>query len=383
MDFSVYTNSYKNNIINSRYLPSSILSDILKDLPKSFITTIEGHSVLGKPIYSICWGVGSIKILAWSQMHGNESTTTKALFDLFNYLSKSEEGALWYHKFTFLFLPILNPDGADAYTRINANQVDLNRDFQLKTQPETSILLKLVETFSPDLALNLHDQRTIFGLESLDKPATLSFLSPSANEERTFTESRAKAAHLVGVMYDALTSELNGQIGRFDDTFNANCVGDTLQSMRIPTILFEAGHYQKDYVREKTRFFVFLSFLKLFSYIYENDIVHNETGKYLNICQNKSYFFDFVYRNVKINYENSFLITNFAAHYEEILVGEKIQFVAKITKIGDLEGFRGHFEFDAEGRVFDSLHGKVPIIEQKANFFLGSDVKVVNGIVNF
>ena len=36
---------------------------------------------------------------------------------------------------------------------------------------------------------------------------------------------------------------LPNQIGRYDDTFNPNCVGDQFQASGVPTVLFEAGHY--------------------------------------------------------------------------------------------------------------------------------------------
>ena len=52
-----------------------------------------------------------------------------------------------------VFIPILNPDGFDARSRLNANGVDLNRDWDLKpagfkgfTQPETRNLQAMLET---------------------------------------------------------------------------------------------------------------------------------------------------------------------------------------------------------------------------------------------
>ena len=67
----------------------------------------------------------------WSQMHGNESTTTKALFDVFNTLiSNNPIIKHILNACTLYIIPILNPDGAEAYTRVNANAVDLNRDAQ-------------------------------------------------------------------------------------------------------------------------------------------------------------------------------------------------------------------------------------------------------------
>ncbi len=48
---------------------------------------------------------------------------------------------------------MLNPDGAEKWTRTNANDVDLNRDSQNLTQPESQILRKCIEDFKPDLCL--------------------------------------------------------------------------------------------------------------------------------------------------------------------------------------------------------------------------------------
>ncbi len=41
-----------------------------------------GQSFLDKPIFNLRMGNGKIKVLAWSQMHGNESNATHAMLDL-------------------------------------------------------------------------------------------------------------------------------------------------------------------------------------------------------------------------------------------------------------------------------------------------------------
>ena len=64
-------------------------------------------------------------------------------------------------------------------------------------------------------------------------------------------------------------------------------MGDTFQSLGVPTILFEAGHFPGDYQREKTRKFVFLALISGLQHIYENVIVNNKTEDYLRIPQNK------------------------------------------------------------------------------------------------
>ncbi len=66
-----------------RYITNSDIERCLKKIPDS-MTSVVGYSVENKPIYSLTFGNGPKKVLMWSQMHGNESTTTKALFDCFN-----------------------------------------------------------------------------------------------------------------------------------------------------------------------------------------------------------------------------------------------------------------------------------------------------------
>ena len=61
-------------------------------------------------------------------MHGNESTTTKALFDVLNVFADddSKDVKKILNDCTIAIIPMLNPDGAKAYTRTNANDIDLN-----------------------------------------------------------------------------------------------------------------------------------------------------------------------------------------------------------------------------------------------------------------
>ena len=99
-------------------------------------------------------------------MHGNESTTTKGLFDLLNsFYQKDSEARLrdCLKTVALLFIPMLNPDGAARYTRENVNKVDLNRDAHEMQEPESQVLRNAFEDFKPDFCFNLHDQRTIFG----------------------------------------------------------------------------------------------------------------------------------------------------------------------------------------------------------------------------
>ena len=369
----------KENSIAGRYITLHDIEPIIK----KYNPEIIGKSVLGKPIYQIKLGSGATKIFMWSQMHGNESTTTKALFDFINLLqSGSEIGTELLSKFTFCMIPMLNPDGAEAYTRVNANQVDLNRDSQDLTQPESMVLRQTFEAFKPHYCYNLHDQRTIFGAGEMGNPATVSFLSPSYNENRDINEVRKKAMAVIVAMNQTLQEYIPGKVGRFDDSFNINCIGDTFQSLNVPTILFEAGHYPEDYQREETRKYIFIAMLSGFLNLINSDNNDDCVDEYLNIPQNKIVFFDMIYKNVTISKDDKEKILNFAAQYTEILVDGSVVFEARIAKIGDLENNFGHYEFDAQGKPFFDGEKNFPVLDSKADFKLGKSMNFVNGLLN-
>lgn len=375
-------NENKEKALQGRYLNLDSIEPLLHKLNSNNQLSIIGKSVLERPIYKYQIGTGSTRIFLWSQMHGNESTTTKALFDFLNLLNSGTDLAKkLLSTFTFCALPILNPDGAQAYTRVNANMIDLNRDSQDLSQPESKVLRAEFESFKPHYCFNLHDQRTIFGVSDTGKVATVSFLAPSYNEEREVNDSRLKAINLIAEIDAVLQEYIPGQVGRFDDSFNINCIGDTFQSLGVPTLLFEAGHFSGDYLREETRKYIFMSLISSFTILSENDIVINRINKYLNIPQNKPVFYDFMYKNVKINYDGIEKITNFAAQYKEELIENKIYFNAYIVEVGDLKGYYGHVEYDAKGAEYKDDFGNFPKLDQKANFYLEKSVKFVNGLI--
>ena len=372
----------KEQSIQGRYITLDHIEPILNRLNTTNQLQEIGKSVLGKSIYEYQIGHGATRIFLWSQMHGNESTTTKGLFDFLNLLHGDTDFAKQLlNNFTFCCIPILNPDGATLYTRANANGVDLNRDSQDLTQPESKILRNTFERFKPDYCFNLHDQRTIFGVDMSAKPATMSFLAPSYNEEREINDSRLKAINVIAGINQVLQKYIPGQVGRFDDSFNINCIGDTFQYLGVPTILFEAGHYPNDYEREQTRKYVFISLVSAFSTISENDIVINRIEDYLNISQNNPVFCDFLYKNVKINYDGNEKIINFAAQYKEELIDGQIWFNAYINQIDDLENRFGHLEYDAQGALYTDDYDNIPKLDLKANFYLNNTIEFVNGLI--
>ncbi len=381
MNLEQLFNQYKEQTLKGRYITLDSIEPLLNKINTQNQIEIIGKSVLEKPIYKYQIGKGRIRILLWSQMHGNESTTTKALFDFFNLINSDTDYAKQLiSNFTFCILPMLNPDGAKLYTRENANKVDLNRDSQDLSQPESILLRETFEKFNPDFCYNLHDQRTIFGVGDSGKPATLSFLAPAYNEEREMNVSRLKAVNLIAGMNAVLQQYIPGQVGRFDDSFNINCIGDTLQFLGVSTVLFEAGHFANDYERDETRKFVFFALISSFNILIDNDIVISKIEDYLIIPQNKVVFYDFIYKNIKIYYDGIEKITSFAAQYKEEIIENNLFFNAYIVEIDNLENYFGHIEFDGKGDLFFDENGNFPELGKKANFNLASKLKFENGI---
>jgi|TARA_R100000479_G_scaffold70100_3_gene33847 hypothetical protein len=331
--------------IQGRYIALKHIMPLLKNNSKIELFK-TGVSEKGKEIPVLKIGKGSKKVLAWSQMHGNESTTTKAVFDFLSCIDQKEvfqkEINTFIESYSVYLIPILNPDGAEAYTRENANGVDLNRDAKALTQKESKLLRELFTEIKPDLCLNLHDQRTIYGLET-GNPATVSFLSPSANIDRTVTDARKIAMQHIVKMTHALQRFIPNQVGRYDDTFNDNCVGDSFTAARVPTILFEAGHYQNDYQRDKTREFIFYALLELFG-ITASKEENNSYKPYFTIPENKKNFRDIILRNVLL--KNSKGPVSIAIQYEEELVEEKVELIPVIKEVGASINYIGHKEID-------------------------------------
>jgi hypothetical protein len=282
-------------------------------------------------------------------MHGNESTTTKAVFDLFNYINKHKDEALvktLLGHCSLCIIPMLNPDGAEAYTRVNANKVDLNRDAQDLSQLESRILREEFEKFQPDFCLNLHDQRTIFSAGIKAEPAVLSFLTPSMDKERQIFPSRIKSMQLISKIADDLSELLPGRIGRYDDGFNINCTGDTFQSTQTPTILFEAGHFPGDYKREESRKYVFLALISVLRAISGKSFEKIDYHKYQEIPENEKLFNDVILREARS--ENG--VVDVAIQYKEVIKDGELVFFPEIEKIAPKISKFAHKEIFCENK---------------------------------
>lgn len=344
---SWYNNSYKKQHVGLRITIEELFPSLLN--LGVYKPTLIGESEQGRPIYSISIGSGKTKVLVWSQMHGNESTGTKAMLDFLYCINSSVFKENYFkilNQLSIVFIPILNPDGSVLYTRENANGIDLNRDAVDLVAKESKLLNKILKDFNPEFCFNLHDQRTIFNVEGTKNPAAISFLAPSVDEERTLTESRKKTMSVIVAMNQLLQNIIPNHVGRYTDEFYPKATGDNFQKMGHHTILIEAGHYYNDYDREEVRKFNFFALLQGFYFLATSNNFSNYIP-YFEIPNNDKCFYDIIYRNTL--YENKVQDVGFQYKYK--VENDQLVRFKEIENVGDLSNFFGHFEKNLEGNT--------------------------------
>lgn len=333
---------FKVSQLNTRRVHNGTILPFLNNLPKTFEVKEIGRSVQNRAVRSVSFGTGSIKVLIWSQMHGNESTTTKAIIDFCNILCAITDD-YEISLFTFLIIPILNPDGAFNFSRYNHNGVDLNRDARNLTQVESVILKNIFESFKPDYCFNMHEQRSIYSAGEINFPSTMSFLAPSFDENNSINSQRKISMFLINQICNKLQKFIPNQVSRFDETFNMNCFGDLFQTLGVPTVLFEAGYYQNDFKRDVSRKLTTLSLIIACKSILKSSQILKTSLEYYKIPENKPLFFDVLIKDALINSNNDGAeVHDIGIIFEEVIFKDKIKLVPKIKSLGNLNLFFGH-----------------------------------------
>lgn len=363
----LFENIYqKNPNFPNRYISPEKLFSYLQSNLSDYISQI-GTSYLNKPIYLLSLGTGKTNVLAWSQMHGNESNATHAMLDLiYSFEKKNVLFTDIFSEINLDFIFMLNPDGSEQWTRRNALDIDLNRDYLKESSKEILFLKDLIDYKKYDFALNLHEQRTIFSTDAIH-PATLSFLSPSEDVERNITTNRKKVMSLIANVAAKMETLIPKHIGRYSDEFYPTSVGDNFMKAGIPTMLFEGGHFENDYQRFESRKNYTIA---LYYTLLEISKFKNEENweDYFKIPENKESHYDIIYRNVKLNTDFPCILDVAVQYKEEIKPGdEEISFVPIVTEVGDLSRKKGWNEIDCTGKTFICKR-KYPKLDQIVDF---------------
>lgn len=146
---------------------------------------MQARSVLGRPIWGrdVTAQDAKLRVLVVGGIHGDEMSSSALVF---HWIALAKEPvADMPHAIHWRFIPALNPDGLFSYPskRVNANGVDLNRNFptpnwsrdarvywenrtkrdprrwpgpKALSEPETRFLYDQMDTFKPNLIVSVH-----------------------------------------------------------------------------------------------------------------------------------------------------------------------------------------------------------------------------------
>ena len=229
---------------------------------RGFQTEDVGRSAEGRPLRHVSWGRGGKRVLLWSQMHGDESTASMALADLFRFLGEHPDHPIVrrLRKGTTLhFLPVMNPDGAVRFQRRNAQGIDVNRDARALASPEARALHALRERLKPDFGFNLHDQQVGYRAGKSDNGTAIALLAPAFNEAREVDASRTRAIEVAVAIRAVLEPYIGGHIAKWDDTYNPRAFGDLTARAGVSMVLIESGGIQGDPHKQRLRKLNFLA----------------------------------------------------------------------------------------------------------------------------
>lgn len=356
--------SYKEpSLVNRRIKYKNIhpLINKLKQDPKYTVKKV-GESIEGRDLNLISIGTGKINVFLWSQMHGDEPTATQAIFDVFNFINSddfSEEKKDILSNLTLHFLPMLNPDGAEKFTRRNILGIDINRDALRLQSPEGRVLKKVRDSLNADFGFNLHDQSVYYNAERTDKMATISYLAPAYNYEKDINEVRANAMKIIVFMNTIIQKYAPGQVGRYNDDFEPRAFGDNIQKWGTSAILIESGGYKNDIEKQEIRKLNYVSILSAIYTIANGSYKNISIEDYEKIPENDRKLFDLKIEGVSYKFLEKEYVIDIGINRYEVDNEDHSSFynVGSVIDQGDLSTFFGYETLDAEGYVIEA--GKV------------------------
>jgi beta-lactamase class A len=308
-----------------------------------------GRSLMGAPIQLVRFGEGPTRVLLWSQMHGDETTASRALTDVFNFIATSPDHPRvhrWAERLTIAAVPMLNPDGADAHRRRGEHGIDINRDARMLATPEGRALKAAQERLQPHFGFNLHDQNPRARVGSTERIAAMSLLAPPPDADATPTPSFQRALHLTAVIARTLSPLLGAHLTRFDDSYNARAFGDGMQSWGVSTVLIETGSWRRDESKHYLRMTNFIALVAALDAIADGTWAAAPIELYASLPQNGRPVHDLVVRNGTV------VMPGLGQWRADIAIDDAAvggPAMTQISDVGDLLGVAARDTLDAAG----------------------------------
>jgi hypothetical protein len=357
--FDIHEQIKEQSLTKRRFKHKDIVP-LIEKLP--FSVEKIGKSFEEREIYQIKMGSGKTKVLLWSQMHGDEATATMALFDIFNFFEKKNDGfdtlrSKILENCTLYYVPMLNPDGAERFQRRTATDIDMNRDALRFQTPEGALLKKLQDEIRPEFSFNLHDKNTKYSAGASGNQASISFLPTSYNYAKEWNSARTRAMQVICSMHQTLQQFIPGHLGRWNDDHEPRAFGDNIAKWGSSLILIESGGYKEDTEKQFIRKLNFLAILTGLQAISEQSYTKFELKTYEAIPKNDRYLFDLLIRNAKFVQNGKTIIKDIGINLSEKNINNATDFVLSsvIEDLGDLSTFWGIKEIDAKGLTVSLL----------------------------
>ena len=127
-----------------------------------------GRSESKRPIYAIALtspndtdSIASerMRLLVMCGQHGDESSSVMAMLSLAEELSETQNPFYQsiMRRAVLVIIPVANPDGFAHHRRINANGADLNRNWSVSNQAETTTVSRFVSKVRPHVIIDEHE----------------------------------------------------------------------------------------------------------------------------------------------------------------------------------------------------------------------------------
>ncbi|MHA8050372.1 M14 family zinc carboxypeptidase [Aquirufa sp. ROCK-SH2] len=310
-----------------------------------------GRTYENRAIHEIKFGIGPIKIAAWSQMHGDEATATMAIADILLFLSQKGDDfevlrKNLHQKISLHIIPKLNADGASKWQRETALGIDMNRDAQKLHTTEARILSNWADKIKPQFAFNLHDQNRLYSAGNTKHQTHIALLATPGDKAGTWTESRIRAAKLANRLTKQLKPYLENKIAKWTDEYERRAFGDTFQSRGYGLLLIESGGAGWDLEKQSLRKLNACMLLDAFHAIAESKWEEENTELYIQLPTNEKSIVDIKITNAPItadNLQRADLVINLK---EKVSKDSKIAFSWTIEDIGDMSHLYGLIEID-------------------------------------
>lgn len=262
-----------------------------------------GRSMQGRELFAVTFGRGPITVLLWSQMHGDESTSTMALADIMAWMAAPARDPLHgrlAEALTVVMVPMLNPDGAERFQRENAAGIDINRDARRLSTPEGRALKALRDSLQPAFGFNLHDQNARTRAGRSGPQAAIALLAPAADAERSWGPVRSRARLVAAGIARNLAEAIPGRVAVYDDAFNPRAFGDLMQTWGTSTVLIESGALPDDPQKQQLRRLHVAAILGALDAIATGAYRHADAAEYDNLPPNVGGAYDLLIRGGRL-----------------------------------------------------------------------------------